>query len=93
MVNSVDEFYQVSALLDDELRDSEAMEVKKKISGSRRWKKQYEELKALGDLLRLWDELDCRGIRASATFELRLAASLRNLRSRQSSPIILFFPH
>ena len=90
MVKSVDAFYQVSALLDNELKEAEAREVREKIRESGRWKNQYEELKALGDLLKLWDKLDSQGVRASANFELRLAARLRNPRNRQSSSIIMF---
>ena len=90
MVKSVDAFYQVSALLDNELKEAEAGEVRKKIRESSRWKNHYEELKALSDLLKLWDKLDSQGVRASANFELRLAARLRNLRNRQSSSSIMF---
>lgn len=90
MGNSVDELCPVSALLDNELEEAEAREVQKKIGNSGRWKDQYEELKALGTLLKLWDRIDSQGVRASASFELRLFTRLRDLRNRQSSSLIVF---
>jgi len=93
MHKPADEMYQLSALLDNELNESEAAEVRKKIIQSEKWRSEYEDLKALNDLLQHWDRIELKDIRASATFELRLLEQLRNLKKHLLTPfIILIFP-
>ena len=79
MQRPVAEMIQLSALLDDELREAEAKAVRKKLIHSERLRREYEYLKALDRLLRKWDRADLRGIRASSRFEQNLRNRLRNL--------------
>lgn len=93
MDRPADEMYQLSALLDSELNDTEAAEVKRKICRSEKWRRSYGELKAICELLNCWDRHELKNIRASATFELKLAARLQNLKKYPVVPFtILIFP-
>jgi len=93
MDKPADEMYQLSALLDNELNESEAAEVKRKIIRSEKWRSEYEDLKALKNLLQRWDRFELKDIRASATFELRLLERMRNLKKHPVVPVtILIFP-
>jgi len=94
MDRPADEMNQLSALLDNELNAVEAAEVKRKIMQSEKWRSEYENLKALNNLLQLWDRIELKDIRAPANFESRLFARLRNLKKIASPPFtILIFPH
>jgi len=93
MDKPADEMYQLSALLDNELNESEAAEVRKKIIQSEQWRSEYEDLKALNKLLQRWYQLELKDIRASATFELRLLERLRNLKKHAGTSFtILILP-
>lgn len=93
MDEPADELYQISALLDNELNQSRAAEVRRKIIQSEKWRREYEELKAMNELFQRWDRLELKNIRASATFELSLLERLRNLKKRPVVPVtILIFP-
>ena len=84
MDEPADEMYQLSALLDNELKESVAAGVRKKIIQSEQWRSEYEDLKALNELLQRWYKLEVKDIRASATFELRLLERLRNLKNTRA---------
>ena len=93
MDRPADEMYQLSALLDNELNQREAAEAKRKIIQSEKWRCEYENLKALNNLLQCWDRIELKDIRASASFELRLLQRLRNLKKHAAPPfIILILP-
>ena len=93
MDRPADKMYQLSALLDNELNDTEAEEVKRKITWSEKWRRNYEELKAISELLNCWDRYELKNLRASETFELRLAERIKNLKQYPVIPFtILIFP-
>jgi len=77
MSRPVDDLIQLSALLDNELREAEVEEVKKKLINSEKLRREFEYLKALDRLLRNWDRDDIRGIRASVSFEKNLGDRLK----------------
>ena len=93
MDRPADEMYRLSALLDNELNQREAAEVKRRIMQSKKWRCEYENLKALNNLLQLWDRIELKEIRASASFEPRLLERLRNLKKHAVPPFtILILP-
>ncbi|HUU29254.1 MAG TPA: hypothetical protein VM123_15720 [archaeon] len=84
MDKPADELYQLTAFLDNELTEAEAEEVKRKIMKSDKWKNEYERLKELDQLLRLWDEVELKGIKASSSYESKL---IQRLRSSEKRPV------
>jgi hypothetical protein len=93
MDRPADEMYGLSALLDNELNQREAAEVKRKIMQSEKWRCEYENLKALNNLLQHWDRIEIKDIQASASYELRLLQRLRNLKKHAAPPFtILILP-
>jgi anti-sigma factor RsiW len=79
-MNERADLYLLSAFIDDELTEEEALRVKREIIRSERWKAEYEELKELDRLLHKWDERELEGIRASASYEKRLIQRLQSLK-------------
>jgi len=85
-MNERADLYLLSAFIDDELTEEEALRVKREIIRSERWKAEYEELKELDRLLHKWDERELEGIRASASYEKRLIQRLQSLKRQARSP-------
>ena len=90
MDRPADEIHRLSALLDNELDQREAAEVKIKIMQSKKLRCEYENLKALNNILQHWDRIELKDIRASAGFELRLLERLRNLKKHTVPPFTIF---
>ncbi len=84
-MNERADLYLLSAFIDNELTDEEALRVKREIIRSERWKAEYEELKELDRLLRKWDERELEEIRASASYEKRLIQRLQSLKRQAQS--------
>ena len=90
MNNPADDFSKLSAFLDNELTESEAAEVKRKISNSFQWRTEYESLKNLDHLLKVWDRRECAHIHASSSFTTKLFKRIRFLTKQSLSSGTLF---
>lgn len=87
MVDKTKVLTQISALLDNELPEKEALVIKKHLLTCHRCRREFEQLKEIDCLLTEWDHRTTRCLKPSTSYEDRLCIRIRNLRKTNRNPL------
>ena len=85
MVDRANVLSQISALLDNELPENEALTIKKHLLRCKKCREEFEILKKIDNLLNLWDRQATESIKTSDSYEDRLCLRIKAIKKRTSS--------
>ncbi len=85
MVDRAEVLAQISALLDNELPDKDALDVKKHLLGCKGCRAEFEKLKKIDHLLNEWDRQAIKPIKPSDSYEDRLCMRIRSMKNPSSN--------
>jgi anti-sigma factor RsiW len=71
---------QISALLDNELPEKEALAIKKHLLSCHRCRTEFDQLKKIDYLLNEWDYQTTKCLKSSTSYENRLCVRIRALK-------------
>ncbi|MBN2287907.1 MAG: zf-HC2 domain-containing protein [Candidatus Glassbacteria bacterium] len=81
MVDRAKVLAQISALLDNELPEEEALAIKKHLLSCHRCRTEFEKLKKIDYLLNEWDRQATELIKTSNSYQDRLCLRIRSIRN------------
>ena len=85
MITRASMLSQISALLDDELPEKDALAIKKHLLSCNRCRAEFEKLKKIDRLLNEWDRQATKFIKTSDTYSERLCQRIRAMKNRKLS--------
>ena len=85
MITRASMLSQISALLDDELPEKDALAIKKHLLSCNRCRAEFEKLKKIDRLLNEWDRQATKFIKTSDTYSKRLCQRIRAMKNRKLS--------
>ena len=83
MITRANVLSQISALLDDELPEKDALAIKKHLLSCNRCRAEFEKLKKIDRLLNEWDRQVTKCIKTSDTYSERLCRRIRAMKNRK----------
>ena len=86
MVDRAEVLAQISALLDNELPEKDALAVKKHLLGCKGCRAEFEKLKKIDRLLNEWDRQAIKPIKTSDSYENRLCMRIRSMKNPSLPP-------
>ena len=81
MITRASMLSQISALLDDELPEKDALAIKKHLLSCNRCRAEFEKLKIIDRLLTQWDRQTIKRIKTSNSYEDRLCRRIRSIKN------------
>ena len=81
MVDRAEVLAQISALLDNELPEKNALAVKKHLLNCKECRAEFEKLKIIDRLLTQWDRQTIKRIKTSNSYEDRLCRRIRSIKN------------
>ncbi|MFC1537468.1 anti-sigma factor family protein [Gemmatimonadota bacterium] len=86
MVDKAIVLTQISALLDNELPEKEALAIKQHLLCCHRCRREFEQLKNIDCLLNEWDYQTTKCLKPSTSYEDRLCVRIRDFKKPNHRP-------